>query len=66
MKTIVICNYDDYGDIYDILLVKNKDFKKALEIMSKNNNNAYDKLFKSLEKNNIKYKLVSDFEYFRR
>ena len=66
MKAILVCDYDDYGNIYDVVLVRNRDLQKALEVMEENNYDTYEALFEALEKNGIKYKIIKDYEYLRR
>lgn len=66
MKAILVCDYDDYGNIYDVVLVRNRDLQKALEVMEENNYDTYEALFEALEKNDIKYKIIKDYEYLRR
>lgn len=66
MKAILVCDYDDYSNIYDVVLVRNRDLQKALEVMEENNYDTYEALFEALEKNGIKYKIIKDYEYLRR
>lgn len=65
MKAILVCDYDDYSNIYDVVLVRNRDLQKALEVMEENNYDTYEALFKALEQNDIKYKKIN-YEYLRR